>query len=98
MLSSEGSLLARLILERHTLICRAIDLDMQFEVLALLESTQDGCCADSPAATDVRVHFSDSRKRLSADVELLPALVDDLEAQIERAWRRLDRVSPRIAE
>ena len=97
MLSSEGSVLARLILARQTLICRTLELDAQFEVLALIESVQ----ADSPgsaAATEDPASFSKPRRRLAIELVLLPALIVELEDQIERGWRRLDEVSPRIVD
>ena len=97
MLSSEGSTLTRLILARHILICRAIESDAHFEVLELIESAQ-GVRSDSHPRTMARGLFIQSQNRLLAELVLLPALVDDLEGQIERAWRRLDRVSPRIAD
>ncbi len=97
MLSSEGSILTRLILARQTLVCRAIELDLQFEVLALVESMQDAC-SDAHTATDARTTTTQSRKELSAELSLLPERIEDLDRQIERAWHRLDRVSPRTAD
>jgi hypothetical protein len=40
--------------------------------------------------------FSRSRRRAEAELVVLPSLLEDLEGQIGRAWRRLDTVSPRV--
>jgi hypothetical protein len=97
MLSSEGSALARLILARQTLICRALELDATFEVLALIDSVRDdGSATVTP--TEDPAFFSRPRRRLAAELVLLPALIAHLEGQIELGWRRLDEVSPRISD
>jgi len=93
MLSSEGSTLSRLILARHTLICRAIEVDLQFEVLALVESAQTAS-SYADAASPAQKSFSHTRQRLSAELAALPALIADLDGQLDRAWQRLHTVSP----
>jgi len=93
MLSSEGSTLSRLILARHTLICRAIEVDLQLEVLALVESAQNAS-SYSDASSPVQKSFRRTRQRLSAEVAVLPALIEDLDGQLDRAWQRLHTVSP----
>lgn len=77
-------------------MCRAVELDSRFEALALLQCAQDTCAADERA--QVPGSFSRYRRRVSAELVVLPALVEDLEVQIERAWRRLDVVSPKISD
>lgn len=94
MLSSEGSKLARLILARHTLICKAIELDTKYELLAQIDTHIRG----EDGTTRVHGPFDRSRRRMQAELVLVPALVDDLEAQIECARLRLDSVSPKIPE
>ena len=94
MLSSEGSKLARLILARHTLICKAIELDTKYELLSQIDArvrSDDGVQRPHGA-------FERSRRRMRAELVLVPALVNDVEAQIERARLRLDTVLPKMAK
>ena len=93
MLSSEGSTLSRLILARHTLICRAIEVDLQLEVLALVEAVQNATSYPD-ALSPAQQSFRHTRQRLSAEVAVLPALIQELDGQLERAWERLHTVSP----
>ena len=95
MLSSEGSTLTNLILARQTLICCAIELDARYEALLAIECAQGDAAA--PIEND-RASLSPSRRRAEAELVVLPALIDDLEGQIGRAWRRLDKVSPRVLD
>ncbi len=93
MLSSEGSTLSRLILARHTLICRTVEIDLELEVLTLVESAHSA--SEYPdGLTPPRQSFSHTRKELCAERTLLPALISNLEFEIERAWQRLYSVSP----
>jgi hypothetical protein len=94
MLSSEGSTLTSLILARQTLICCAIELDARYEALLAIE----GVRADGPKAPKTEPSLSPSRRRAEAELVVLPSLIDDLEGQIDRAWRRLDTVSPRVLD
>ena len=95
MLSSEGSTLTNLILARQTLICCAIELDARYEALLAIEAAQ----GDSAATVEGgNAPFSQSRRRAEAELVVLPSLIDDLEGQIGRAWRRLDKVSPRMLD
>lgn len=95
MLSSEGSALTWLILARHTLICRALELDAEFEVLSLLESARDRRSGNE-APIDAFGPVGRDRRRLSVERMLLPFVVNDVESGILQAWRRLDTVSPKI--
>ena len=93
MLSSEGSKLARLILARHTLICKAIELDTRSESLAQTDMgvrNEDG----TTRAHDASAHC---RQRMQAERMLVPVLVERLDEQIERAQRRLDTVLPSLS-
>lgn len=94
MLSSEGSKLTRLILSRHTLICKAIELDTKYELLAQI----DAQVRYDHAAARVHRSFDRRRRRMQAELILVPALVDDLEGQIECARLRLDSVLPKIVD
>jgi hypothetical protein len=94
MLSSEGSTLTRLILARQTLICCAIELDARYEALLAIEAAR----VDGAIAPDTGSSRSCSRRRAEAELVVLPSLIDDLEGQIDRAWRRLDTVSPRVLD
>jgi hypothetical protein len=93
MLSSEGSTLTNLILARQTLICCALELDARYEALLAIETAQDdgGAPVEGQGAAS-----SPSRRRAEAELVMLPSLINDLEGQIGRAWRRLDTVSPRM--
>jgi len=90
MLSSEGSNLARLMLARHTLVCRAIELETKY---VLLTHTDVGIRNNDG---NTRAHNVSPlcRVRMQAELVLVPALVDHLDEQIERARLRLDTVSP----
>ena len=95
MLSSEGSTLTNLILARQSLICCAIELDARYETLLAI----DGARHPLPEVAEAeRASFSRSRRRVEAELVILPSLIDDVEGQIARAWRRLDTVSPRVTE
>lgn len=93
MLSSEGSTLSRLILTRHTLICRAIEVDLQLEVLALVETAQNAS-SYAESAAPAQQSFGDTRESLRAERAVLPALIAELDGQLDRAWQRLHSVSP----
>jgi hypothetical protein len=93
MLSSEGSTLSRLILARHTLICRAIELDLQLEVLALVEAAQNATSYSESAAPPEQ-SVRPTHQQLSAELALLPALIADLDSRLDSAWQRLHSVSP----
>jgi len=93
MLSLESSVLTRLIMERHTSICRAIQLDAKCEVLTLLKSFAD----EGPAVVttiDPGECFSQRLEELAAERTLLPGFLADLEERIDTAWARLHQVSP----
>jgi hypothetical protein len=94
MLSSEGSTLTSLILARQTLICCALELDARYEALLTLEGFQKGA-TEAPETDAVA---NPTRRRAEAELVVLPSLIDDVEGQIDRAWRRLDRVSPRVLD
>jgi hypothetical protein len=94
MLSSEGSKLARLILARHSLICKAIELDTKYELL----TEMDARIRNGGGVQRYHGPFDRSRRRMQAELVLVPALVDDLEAQIERARLRLDTVLPKMVK
>jgi hypothetical protein len=78
MLSSEAHNLTRLLLARQTLICRATELDAQLEVATL---TPEVYCWQTFA-------------EMKAEAALLPALLLNLNNEIEAARRRLYAVSP----
>jgi hypothetical protein len=93
MLSQEASSLTRLILTRHSLFCRAVELDVELEVLALLQTAPDLSLGpqaqiDADQRLDVRVDDA------LAESALLPALIAGLEGRISGAWARLHRASP----
>jgi len=92
MLSLESSDLTRLIMERHTSICRAMQLGAKYEALALLKSLAD---AES-AVTNINADecFSRQLSEIAAERTLLPTLLAYLDKQIDAAWVRLDQVSP----
>jgi hypothetical protein len=93
MLSHEASSLTRLILTRHSLFCRAVELDVELEVLALLHSVPDLTLApQAQIEADLRlnVRVDDAL----AESALLPALIGGLEDRISGAWAQLHRASP----
>lgn len=90
MLSSEGSTLARLILERHSLLCRAVELDLESEVEALRAVWE---CKDLTARNSALFHIY--RERIPMQLLVLPLELADLDEQIAEAWLRLRSVSPR---
>ena len=94
MLSSEGSTLTRLILARQSLICCAIELDARYEALLAIESARK----EYASVPEGEREISPSKRRAAAELVLLPSLIEDLEGQIARAWRTLDRVSPRVLD
>ena len=91
MLSSEGSTLTSLILARQSLICCAFELDARYEALLAIEGARKAA-APAPEADPA----GRTRRRAEAELTVLPSLIEDLEGQIQRAWRRLDTVSPRV--
>ena len=88
MLSLEASHATSLILARLNLLCRATELTMEIEVLALLQS------ALGAARTAEDSHLSVRSNAASLELAQLPVKVDDLDVRIGDAWTRLDRVSP----
>jgi hypothetical protein len=90
MLSSEGSNLARLILERHSLLCRAVELDLESEVEALRAVWE---CKDLTARNSAL--FQIYCERMPAKLLMLPIELAYTEEQIAEAWLRLRSVSPR---
>ena len=94
MLSTEGSTLTRLILARQTLICCAIELDARYEAMLAIEAARDSANKDPEADPS----SSPTRRRAEAELTVLPSLIKDLEGQIDRAWKRLDKVSPRVLD
>ena len=93
MLSQEASTLTRLILMRHNLACRVVELDVELEVLALLQSVPDPALGERARAD------ADQRLTLRADVAAaeasrLPRLIARVESRIGAAWARLHRASP----
>ena len=92
MLSLESSDLTRLIMERHTSICRAVQAGAKYEALILMKSLAD---EDSAVTTiDADERFSQQLSEIAAERTLLPVLLADLEKRIDTAWARLDQVSP----
>ena len=91
MLSSEGSNLARLILSRHTLVCKGIELETTYQSLV----QPDIGLQNDDGNTRAHNRPADCRERMQAELVLVPALVDHVDEQIERARLRLDTVSPR---
>jgi len=92
MLSLESSDLTRLIMERHTSICRAVQLGAKYEALTVLKSLAD---ADSSVANlDADECFDRQMSEIAAERTLLPVVLADLDKQIDTAWARLDQVSP----
>jgi hypothetical protein len=80
-------------MERHTSICRAVQLGAKYETVTLLKSLAD----EDPAAVttiDADECFSQQLSEIAAERTLLPILLADLEKRIDTAWARLDQVSP----
>jgi hypothetical protein len=93
MLSQEASSLTRLILMRHSLACRAVELDVELEVLALLQSVPDPALGER-ARIDADKRLSSRVEDARAEAALLPGLLARLEIRIRAAWGRLHRASP----
>jgi hypothetical protein len=93
MLSLESSVLTRLLLARHTSICRAMQLDATGDILTLLKSAPDDglrvvTAIDADKCLSQRLHDIETQQTL------LPVLLSHLEERIAIAWARLDQVSP----
>ena len=88
MLSLEASHATSLILARLNLLCRATELTMELEVLALLQS------ALGAARTGEGTHLSARSSAASIELEQLPPKFVEVDEQLGEAWSRLDRVSP----
>ena len=93
MLSQEASSLTRLILTRHSLFCRAVELDVELEVLALLQFVPESTLAED-ARIDADLRLISRVDDALAESALLPALIAGLEGRISGAWERLHRASP----
>ena len=86
MLSTEASSLTSLILERHGLVCRAVELEIRLELSRLMAA------ADCPGDLD-----PDSRNaaiEAAAELARLPSVLDVVNDRIAASWLDLDRVSP----
>ena len=88
MLSLEASHATSLILTRLKLLCRATELTMELEVLALLQS------ALGAARTGESTHLSARSDAASIELEQLPSKVVEVDGKLGEAWSRLARVSP----
>lgn len=93
MLSQEASNLTRLILMRHNLACRVVELDVELEVLALLQSVPDPALAER-ARVDADKCLSRRADAASAEASRLPVLLARVDSRIRAAWARLHRTSP----
>jgi hypothetical protein len=93
MLSLEASRLTNLILTRHTLECRAVELEVRLNMLALLE-----CAPDLPlalhGASGEDACPAELRDAAAAELKVLPALLAGVEERIRLAWQRLQSASP----
>jgi len=92
MLSLEASHATSLILARLNLLCRATELTMELEVLALLQSALG---VSEGAHTGEDSHLSARSDAASSELAQLPTKVVALDERLGEAWSRLDRVSPR---
>ena len=88
MLSTEGSALADLLLERHAVICLAAELDVHLDLLAAVDYVSDVC----DQAID-RVIVKDLRDTAAAERASVPRLLEALDRCMDAARRRLDEVS-----
>ena len=88
MLSLEASHATSLILARLKLLCRATELTMELEVLALLQS------ALGAVRTAEDSHLSARSNAASIELAQLPPKFVEVDQQLGEAWGRLDRVSP----
>ena len=91
MLSSAGSTLARLVIARHTMICRAIELDAIFEADAVVLAAREAAGFTQRAAGEA-VSVASRKRSLTAELILLTELIGDVEAAIAIGWRQLARV------
>jgi len=80
-------------MDRHTSICRAVQLGAKYEALILLKSLADeGSAVVTTTLADEC--FSQSLNEIAAERIRLPVLMADLEKRIDTAWARLEQVSP----
>ena len=87
MLSAEASSLTSLILQRHGLVCRAIELEIELELARLLHA------ADCPQ--QAVLNAAHTATAAAAELALLTPMIDDVSQRIAGSWDGLDRVSPR---
>ncbi|HEX2830435.1 MAG TPA: hypothetical protein VHP37_29125 [Burkholderiales bacterium] len=90
MLSQEAHDLATLIATRHSLICRAAELDAQIELATTLY--------DAPSMHGGEDGLDDELETMISELLLLPSLVDDLDTRIEAAWDRVRASDPEELE
>jgi len=91
MLSSAGSTLTRLVIAKHTMICRAIELDVIFEADAVVLAAREAAGFTQMAAGEA-VSVAARKRSLTAELIMLTELIGDVEAAIAIGWRQLARV------
>jgi hypothetical protein len=87
MLSHQAAELAQLVIQRHTLICRAIELDNEHQLMTLIRTAN----AHASGSSALERH----RDEVLAELVLMPLLIDDVEASIGAAWDRLRFLQPK---
>ena len=91
MLNQEAEELTTLIVARHILISRAMELEARYDAMAVMHEAPFDRVRPSPDDDEtLRAKFEEVR----GELVLVPALLLDLEQRIGAAWDRL-RVVPR---
>jgi hypothetical protein len=94
MLSSAASALTQLILARHTLMCRAIELNAMFDDDAAVMAGGETIGTAERDQSHAKYEAGHSRRCAAAELMLLPALLSNNNAAIADAWERLARTCP----
>ena len=90
MLSRTAAKLTHFILARHSLICRAVELESTVEAHSIVRAARDGAGVDQGVGQQLCA-VSPDRAAL-AELMLLPELISMVEESIVSGWERLGRV------